>query len=315
MLRAAPRRPVPAFNAASAFSVKRDAITNPLDRPDRCRPTIAKLDADLVEVAERQNISVTRLVAHEKFWRGVDGATTLLHDRPKGGRARGAILVSVAIVGSARTTRRSVSTRASTASSWFRSSSVSGVPRGQGAQGLPLRICLMSRSSRRRPLSIRPSPRPMVRAVSSPISAGHLSRSVINVAIACSTTAWTSSFRASSPPPVFGLGIDCDRSALVSARCARSLSRAALHSSATTRHFGTRMPFCRIGPPEIASRRQWLAGRSRVRLGPRCALRALRRNLGTCSAMPREKAQAELVPDGARSFGPPDARYRAAPPQ
>jgi hypothetical protein len=138
---------------------------------------------------------------------------------------------------------------------------------------------------------------------------------------------------------------------LVSARCARSLSRAALHSSATTRHFGTRMPFCRIGPPEIASRRQWLAGRSRAPgqgLDARCARFA--GNLRTWPAMPREKAQAaeprcalycrrrppmgaareqtsgargQLVPrfpSFSASTGPgllarPDARYRAAPPQ
>ena len=159
----------------------------------------------------------------------------------------------------------------------------------------------MSRSSRRRPLSIRPSPRPMVCAVSSPISAGNLSRSVRGDCLLHHGVNFGERHRRLR----FGLGIDCDRSAFgLREMCAQLVagSFAFIGDHAPLR---TRMPFCRIGPPEIASRRQWLAGRSRVRQGldARCARFA--GNLRTWPAMPREKAQAELVPDGARSFGSP----------
>jgi hypothetical protein len=146
----------------------------------------------------------------------------------------------------------------------------------------------------------------------------------------------------------FGLGIDCDRSAFgLREMCAQLV--AGSFAFIGERHFGTRMPFCRIGPSEIASRRQWLAGRSRVRSGPRCAMRALRRELENLAGDAKGKGASGRAPMRATLpappshwgrpenklrapggnwcpvffsastapglLGRPDARYRAAPPQ
>jgi hypothetical protein len=93
------------------------------------------LDADLVEVAERhRDALVTRLVAHQKCSEGVlMGLPPFFTTVRRGAWHGGSSDTRWQSLGRSRTTRRSVSTRASTASSWFRSSSVSGVPRGQGA--------------------------------------------------------------------------------------------------------------------------------------------------------------------------------------
>ena len=57
--------------------------------------------------------------------------------------------------------------------------------------------------------------------------------------------------------------------------------------------------------PEIAGRRQWLAGRSRVRPGPRCAMRALRRELGNLAGYAKGKGASGRAPMRAILPAPP----------